>query len=63
MGNKEQEKAIPVGQKTERNPVGLFLLFISFSVIPIPGYPEAAVVMIAAIVGRLPKFYPEELRS
>lgn len=63
MGDKEQEKAIPVGQKTGRNPLGLFLLFISFSVIPIPGYPEAAVVMIAAIVGKTPKIPTRELRS
>jgi len=56
-------KEPPVGQKNGGNPLGTFLLFISFCLIPVPGNPDAAAVVMAATVGQTPKIQPGELRS
>lgn len=48
-------KRDPVDQKSGGSPLCLFLLPISFSHIPIPGIPEAVVVMVTATVGWAPR--------
>lgn len=44
-----------MGQKNGGNPMGLFLLFISFCLTPMPSNSEAAVVVMTVAVGQTPK--------
>lgn len=47
-----------MGQKNGGNPLGTFLLFIPFCLIPMPGNPDAAAVVMATTVGQTPKIQP-----